>query len=358
MNLTLLIPTKNRADFLIRLLAYYRDQGFQGQICIGDSSEAAVVEQTRRAIAGFQNKLNIVYKEYYDLNSATCLLRLLDHVVTPYAALLPDDDFLIPNGLQQCIAFLEEHSDYSAAHGVGALVQLQSDGAYGPVLGASYYRQPNNEEDAAPDRLLHHLSNYGVSLFSVHRTECWKLMYQGVDTLSDTTFAAELLPCCLSAVLGKIKELDCLYLVRQVHEQRYLLPDKYDWITSEGWLPSYQKFRDRLVEELTRQSEISVNAAGEVVKQAFWTYLAGALSQKWSDRYTSPRPGLRQASRRIPGIRTAWHTLRPLLQRKQGDLSLLRLLGASRYHRDFMPVYRALTGSPDEIDQPQPAMKQ
>ena len=55
--ISLLIPTMNRSDFLIRLLRYYRALGFQGCICIGDSSDAVHVERTKKAIQELQDKL-------------------------------------------------------------------------------------------------------------------------------------------------------------------------------------------------------------------------------------------------------------------------------------------------------------
>ena len=113
--MTLIVPTMNRSDFLVRQLGYYRDVGFQGCICIGDSSDTVHVERTKRALKAFQGKLNIVYREYPHLNDAECLKQLLDLVVTPYAAFVADDDFLVPAALEQCARFLDNHPDYSAA---------------------------------------------------------------------------------------------------------------------------------------------------------------------------------------------------------------------------------------------------
>ena len=352
---TLLVPTMNRSGFLIRLLRYYRDLGFQGCICIGDSSNTEHVERTKTVIAELQGKVNIVYRECPRLNIAETLKHLLDFVSTPYAALVADDDFLVPAALEQCALFLDRHPDYSAAHGVGAVLNLQSSGAYGEVTWAGHYRQPVIEGENASQRLLDHLSNYSVSLFSVHRVESWRLMYRDVSLLADKAFALELLPCCLSAIQGKVKELVCFYLVRQVHEQRYLLPDVFDWLTSPDWLPSYQVFRDCLIEELVRQDGISMDEAQEVVKQALWSYLAKCLNRQWRSRYGQASAGgrtrFRQVARAIPGARRVWHTLRSLRPKKHDEFSLPALLRpSSPYHADFMPIYRAITTPPADLD--------
>lgn len=347
--ITLLIPTINRSDFLVRLLRYYSDLGFQGRICIGDSSNPMHVEQTKRAIKALQGKLNIVYRGYPHLNEAECSQQLLDFVSTSYAAWVADDDFLVPTALEQCALFLDGHPDYNAAHGVAALFSLQSSGAYGQVAGAGHYRQPVIEGESASQRLLDHLSNYSNVQFSVHRVDSLRAMYGNVSLLADRAFGSELLPCCLSIIQGKVKELDYLYLVRQGHDQRYLLPDPFDWISSPNWLPSYQVFCDCLAEELVRQDGISLDEARAVVKQAFWAYLAKGLTKKWQDRYGQAGAGirdrLRQTARAIPGARRVWSGLRSAV-RGQGEMLLPMLLNPrSPYHDDFMPIYRAVTSS-------------
>ena len=83
--ITLIVPTMNRSDFLIRLLRYYNEIHFKGCICIGDSSNPGYIEKTKKEIERLQGKLNIVYQEYPGLKAAECLNRLIDLVSSPYA---------------------------------------------------------------------------------------------------------------------------------------------------------------------------------------------------------------------------------------------------------------------------------
>src|SRR5688500_14399765 len=131
--ISLLVPTMNRSDFIIRLMRYYCSLEFPGHIFIGDSSNEEHVARTKRAIVTYRDKLNIVYREYPGLNNAQCMRFLLEVVATPYSVFLGDDDFLVPDGLKQCIAFLDGNSGYGAAHGKAILFRLQTPGAYGPV---------------------------------------------------------------------------------------------------------------------------------------------------------------------------------------------------------------------------------
>ena len=347
--ITLIVPTLNRSAFLIRLLRYYNEVGFEGCICIGDSSNTEHVERTKGVIETLRGKLNIVYQEYPGICDSACVKLLVDIVSTPYAAFVADDDFLVPDALNQCAKFLGEHPDYAAAHGMGITITLDSKGLYGQIVQCGRYRQSVIEAESASQRLNDYLTHPSAILFSVHRIESWRAMYRGVHLLKDRAFGGELLPGCKSVILGKSKELDCLYLVRQIHAQRYLLPDVYDWITSPEWYSSYLVFRDSLAETLALQDNISIEKAEKAVKQAFWPYLATGLSQQPDFRRDFCNRW-RQVAGTIPGARCMWQLLRSLRSKQHFKLSLRELLrSSSPYHADFMPVYKALTTPPTEF---------
>jgi glycosyltransferase domain-containing protein len=349
--ISLLIPTKNRSGFLIRLLRYYYSLGFQGRICIGDSSGAEHVERTKKALKLLEDKLDIVYREYPRTNNAVCVRQLLDFASTPYAVLLPDDDFLIPTALEQCASFLESHPDYSAAHGVGIALALQESVPHGQVVWADYYRQRVIEGESASQRLLDHLNDYSVTLFSVHRVEFWREMYKDVSLLTDDAFALEMLPCCLSVILGKLKGLESLSLVRQSHSQRYPLPGIIDWIARPDWLSSYRVFRNCLANKLSQKDDINIDEAHEVVERAFWSYLINDLRKQISNpvpnHYVLPR--WQDVAGMVPSARRVWRVLRSLNLGKRDEISFLSdlLRPSSPYHADFMPVCRAITVATD-----------
>lgn len=351
-RITLLIPTMNRPDFLIRLLRYYWALDFQGCICIGDSSAAPHIERTKKAIGELQGKLNIIYREYPQANTSECLLRLLDSVSTPYVAFVADDDFLVPSALEKCAFFLDNHPDYNAVHGLGIAIWLQSGGLYGQVASLVRYQQPVLEAESASQRLLDHLSNYTVTLFSVHRVESWREMFRDTSLMKDWTFACELLPCCMSVIQGKVKELDCLYLVRQGHDQRKItIPAGGRWTKSPEFPPSYRVFRTRLAIELARRDGISEDKAQALVEQAFSSFLDKILVEPWTSRYGIPR--LLQIGRYVPGAKYVWRASRRMLRSLKlmgrDEIPPANLLSpSSPYHADFMPVYRAMTVVPGE----------
>jgi len=375
--ISLFIPTMNRSEFLIRLLRYYKAVGFKGPIYIGDSSHPGDVERTKEAIKSFRGELNIVYREYPGIDGVRCVQRLLELVSTPYAAFVADDDFMVPAALERCADFLDANPDYSAAHGVGALISVDSNAAYGPVKSAGYYRQPVAEEGSASQRLTSLLQDYTVTLFSVHRVQTWRAMYKDATQVADWKhLGGELLQCCLSVIMGKVKQLDGLYLMRQVYASgcaeaatskgmqnagqlasinmsATASVDSFDWITSKAWLPSYEIFRDLVSCELSKQDGISMDEARRVVKQAFWSYLAKTLQHKWEISYGPATAGVprrfREAAKATPGVRRIWRTFGPILSGGRNNMSLQALLRpSSPDHADFMPIYQAVTRLPTE----------
>jgi len=345
--LTLIVPTMNRSEFLARLLYYYVSTNYKHQILIADASNSVHLEKTKKVIREIGGKLNVRLLELPEVNIAASIKELTLQITTPYAAYVSDDDFLIPKALEECLAFLDGNPSYSAAHGEAILFSLVSSGAYGDIEGVGPYYQSPIEGESASERLLSHLEKYSVTLFSVFRTDTWRNMYSEAESAPDRAFMEELLPCALSVVYGKVKQFDCLYLVRQGHDNRAFHVDAYDWITNQNWLPSYQVFNNRLTRELVRQDGVETEDARKVVKQAFWKYLDKAQNVGYNKVYGYEQRGIGKRTKnivkKIPYVRKAFNILQSVFY-PSNHLSLPVLLSKrSSYHNDFMPVYRAVT---------------
>lgn len=347
-RISITIPTFNRPDFIARLLHYYAETQFKGVLLIGDSSNTNHIEQTKKIIAQFKEKLCIEYHLCPNMSEPETSVALILKVETPYVAWLPDDDFLLPRGLVQCATFLEENPDYSVAYGTSAMIILEKTGPFGKLHSAGPYGGARDvPHEKAQHRLLNHFSNYFVLSFGLHRTPQMKEAYSRIADVADKG-VAEILATCFFVLQGKIKALDCLYLVRQGHDQRYLLPDIYDWVLRSDWFSSYQIFYDQLSTKLAQQDGISKKEASEVVKRAFWLYLANGFSSRWRCRYAvnySEKDAAKNILKNVPGARQLWQQMRSFLP--AGKFSLPALLRkTSPYHNDFMPILHSVTTPP------------
>ena len=342
-DVSLLLPTRDRSDFVNRLLHYYHQLEFKGAILIGDSSGPLHSKKIKDTIRLFKDNLSIRYYEYPGFSNSECHQQLVDAVSTPYVAFLGDDDFLVPDALKQCATFLNSHLDYVSAHGKAILFKVQSDSVHGQLENIGYYPQPIVESATAAQRLMEHLRQGLVALFSVHRVDAWRLMFQDAPSLSDVPLATELLPSCLSVVLGKMNQLDCLYLARQVHQQRYRHIDIFDRLMSENWAPSFRTFEACLSNEITRIDGVSIDEARAIIKRAFWDHLARVLMSRWKSHYVaSQRAAWQERMRRIPVALGIYQWLRSWAGQDKFLLPTL-LNSSSPYHADFMPIYQSIT---------------
>lgn len=348
-RVTLVIPTKDRPALLRRQLSYYRQAGFAGTILIADSTEQQGFQATSHWLREFSNQLSVRHYHLPGLFVTEAVRAVTREVRTPYVAVIPDDDFLIPSGIAQCADFLDKNIGYIAAHGLGILIESE-DGGTDHIRSAGYYPQPVLSDDLASDRVANHLRAYSVTLYSTHRTEAWVKVFDATPSAKDNplcydrSFSDELLQCSLTAAYGKIAQIDCLYLVRQTHNTRNLLPAWYRWLTGEKWRPSYLWYRDKVAAAICEVDDIPLQRAQEAVDSGLVEYL-----QKFIGARAEGAEGLVARIRRIT-LRYLPASGRAVLRRYRsrfgsGYISFEGLMDpASPYHRDFVQIFKAVTG--------------
>jgi len=363
-KLTILIPTMNRSIFLIRQLRYYSEMGFQGCICIGDSSNKEQLSYTKKALENLNKELHIIHKEFPELNEFMCTQQLVKLVNTPYVVWVADDDFLVPSGLNMCVDFLENNKEFSAAQGMAVRIKTKDSIAYGDIIECTKKRLPVACAKTASKRYLSLMLHYADVHFTVHRIDTRSLMYKFVNLIPDKSFSSTLLPSCLSVINGKTKELKCLSLVRQINDNRYFSVeqgDTYLWITNPQWLSFLKIFNEIISKELTRVDGIGSAKANEIAKQGIAMFIARRMKSE-STMFYSKHSILNSESRlsyfnslkKLKSVINGMPLTRLLIGKfyslifqsseKQYDMSLKSLLKpSSPYHKDFMPIYRAIT---------------
>ena len=356
---TLCVPTKNRPEFIARLFNYYVQTGYRHWIFIGDASDPGSAQRNRDIVESLKGKLQVRYFEQGGFSVVESLEHLSGAAATPYCGWVCDDDFLCTPGIERCIQFMESAGGgYAAAHGEGVLFQLDEPGPYGTVADVRPYPPADLEQATAGERLRTHLNRGSPSFhMAVRRTGLFNEMFKGFGRMRGARqgfIFDELILSSLAAIQGKVKVLDCLYLVRQAHEGIYRQVNGYDWITDPDWHPSFLIFRDLIAESLSKKDRIPREKADRVVKEAFWFYLAELLaSSRRKQQASAGRHGtswIRAAAKNLPGLKSAWRWLRlkeaaPFLVSR----SWLRIRESSPlYQADFAPVVRAVTQLPPE----------
>jgi glycosyltransferase domain-containing protein len=345
--LGIVMNTKDRSEFVIRHLLYYAKVRCPYTIYIGDSSSSEHIERMNSAIDKLKDQLKIVYKLYPGKDSPTTVNELLALVEEEYVSPIGDDDFLVPNSIEKCLSFLESHPEYSVAHGKGVVFSLDRTGAYGNIKTFGEYLWGGSDRNTSTERLFHYLTRGWNSEYAVHRTEEFVEAY-GCNRLIPGKGFSETISNSMMAIQGKSKQLDCLHLFRQVHPQRYMNPPFFERLVSPDWYPSCQVFQEQMAKGLEKYEGLSFEDASETAKQALFQLLKKLMKKTINQtNQNQPSPNIvRETLKQVPGVKALYSQMIKKSPRHQRDIRLeLLLQPSSPYHKNFMPVYQAITSS-------------
>ena len=247
-KVAILIPTKDRIEFVIRAVKYYVSINSPHPLFIGDASCESSKEIVLKAA---QDKIVVYYFHWENLIDRQTLSKLAQEAsktnITDYCAYHGDDDFFVSKSLSLCAEFLSENPSYATAQGRAFTIRLNQNGPYGDVADLRiYWDRQELKGDSALERLKEISVNYWVPMFSIHRIDEFIEDYSnGLDSVTDMRLG-EYVNSFSIAMRGKSKFIDCLYLARGIHINQYGrlkgIGDhglKFEWITGQKWYISY-----------------------------------------------------------------------------------------------------------------------
>lgn len=206
-RLTLVIPTYERQDFVLRLMNFWADKG-PNLIVLDGSSRP--IEPAKLDTFGSQ-----VQYLHRPVGLYQRLLEALDLVQTEFVALAGDDEFYLPSAVNECIKELDYDGGLIACCGLAVGYGLKNANVYGikkygRLMGYSI------QSKSAKDRIKHHMSNYLPSLvYSISRTKPWKISWRNILTKEFAFYASgEIQFEICMAYAGRSKVLKHLMWIR------------------------------------------------------------------------------------------------------------------------------------------------
>jgi glycosyltransferase domain-containing protein len=199
--ITVIIPTHNRPEFLIRSIDYWSN--FDISLFVVDSTK------NYSKPVGFSGN----YFHTPHLSMAEKIFHTLTEVSTPYVALCADDDFISKSGLINSVEYLEDHKDFSSAQGRMVRFYLNKNKSveYYPAYTVAMNNQNNHDE--AQNRVIQSMSSYMLNYYAVHRTVSLRETFR----ISKSFFGFrcwELNVSMTAAIYGKHATLPCFYFAR------------------------------------------------------------------------------------------------------------------------------------------------
>lgn len=273
----LFIPTYNRPFFLRRILTFYSIYKFKHRIIIADSSTNQNKQHNKKIISEFNN-LNILYVDTFSPKQVSHhkFGEMVKLAKAKYSVFCADDDFLIPEGIDEAVKFLEKNPDYSSAHGTYIAFYIYRFFKFKKFLWRFIYSIQTINETSALNRLTYHLANYNQVLWAVRRTDRLKIIYsEFLKSKADSVYFGELLPDMLSVIYGKVKRINTFYSARQAFSTAYKYwPSLQDGIKSGIYQSEYGKFKKTLIRNLKKVSKIDLKQANEEIDKAMDSYLS------------------------------------------------------------------------------------
>ena len=229
MDLTIIIPTKNRLFFLERLLNYYKNSKYKGHLIIIDSSETNIFSEQKKLINSYTNlSAKHVYSKYTPLHATK---EYVDLIKTNYVTFSGDDDYHHISGLNSCINFLDENKKISSARGKAYLFELNKlDNEIQTIYDYDSY---NFLDSNAVKRFKKFMQHPRSITQNVWKTSIFKksfnqlLEYEKIYLCPDRYFYDEILLTSLLLVNGKIKIIDETQFIMTLNSRR--LKDRNKW---------------------------------------------------------------------------------------------------------------------------------
>jgi glycosyltransferase domain-containing protein len=223
-NLTIIIFTFKRYEYLKRLLDFYCSYNYKFNFLVLDStpyepgdSELLILLNSSKNVKWIRYDESIFFIDKIEDGSK--------YLNTEYSVLCADDDFIFPSALINSIKFLNKNLDYSSCHGLyyDYIIENNND----LKLGLIYGERNGGDENNVLDRLNNYLSGKTIyySFYAVHRTTQFKIIWEFTKKYAIDWAMGEIFPCSASLVLGKMKVLNCPYAVRE--------PNDFNWYDSD-----------------------------------------------------------------------------------------------------------------------------
>jgi glycosyltransferase domain-containing protein len=310
-KLTVVIPSYKRQDFLLRQAVYWCND--VARVVIVDGSPQPLSTKVQEALS---SQTNIKY--LHSPETVLARLRLAaQHIHTPYAVMLGDDEFILKKGLCQAIDKLDRDSTLVACIGQSLAFSPSRNGAkHMYSKGYPHWRYEVTQGDVR-GRLMFAMMNYNAATcYAVLREPVWRRSWVESPPWSYLpTF--ELRQAIVTYIHGKLSTVDEVYWLRSNENPSVKIESEWDsdelafedwWLSSEFKLER-ERFVEVLAGEVVSTGQLGFEDARKLIVEVMDLYLKQAMK--------SPPQMSVIGSLKIIAIRVLKTPLKALLPEKQ-----------------------------------------
>jgi glycosyltransferase domain-containing protein len=305
-DLTILLTLRDRVAFTSRWMSFADNTRLPFKVLIADGG----TDDAAGALLSDRTKFPNVNYEYVryppDLSYPIYFEKMADalgRVRTPYVVMADNDDFFFADALGEAVRFLSDHPDYISCGGQGAIFWVRSatdvedNLLYGNRIEWKTTRETRSiDGNSAKERVLAQaVSTSDTFFYDVKRTDEACEQFRTVRDLNlRDLFLMEHVIRFLSAIRGRSKRLDHLYLARQhnapqtssgTHTEAF--GDWFGRMLVRTWSEDFSKFLEAMSKAMAREDGISGDEAAHCIVNAYRMLVAPQLMSNLLDEPTA-----------------------------------------------------------------------
>lgn len=255
MDLTILIPTKDRHEQIKRIILYYKKFKFVGKIIILDSSNASNFLKNSTSVKQVNNPRISIFK--YKALPYQAIKKFQKKIKTKYVCFSGDDDFFIISGLNDAVKFLKKNPATIGVNGTSIVAGMAGE-KHNKLFAFGNYNHFHSNDSKPVNRLKKIILHYRVPLFSIFRKKNYIQMLKIIPKKTNSKFCPtrvisdEILESFLVVAMGKISHISRPFLIRTVSNLKKGYND-FEY-SNPGFLKSYNFLEKSVVKILDMQS--------------------------------------------------------------------------------------------------------
>ncbi len=222
--ISILIPTKNRHEYIKKLIKFYTTINFTGIIHIFDSSNNLIYNQNKKLI----DSTVIIKVKLHKIQSTTLgsIAHKINLVKTDYSIITGDDDYLIINDIEKFKNEFNRDKKIIAVGGSSLLISRSPDSEIYQDI--NFYPLNNIQMIDPIERLFFSIKNYRPNIFLVIKTKNIKKIFSMINFKDNNknllrTAKDELAFSYILPFMGKIKILKQNFMLRTGHGENLKL---------------------------------------------------------------------------------------------------------------------------------------
>jgi len=218
MNLTLIIPTKNRHQILKSTLEFYIKNNFSFKILVLDSSDESELILNKNFINKKNNITHLNIKGW----TTEVIKKSKRFVNTAYVTFTGDDDILCVNNIKYFLNFLKLNKNFGGVHGEAIVANFKKN----KLQYTCNYKLKAIKKKNTIERLEEFFDNYTILMFAISKK---KNFFKAINLVPnknirykcpDKAICDEVIPCAGLSYYGRYENIPIPHLVRTVGHTR------------------------------------------------------------------------------------------------------------------------------------------